>query len=82
MWDKDHRHNADHRACARLSRDCQVVDEEPDRAADFEGRDFPMRARVGVQGLLGRAECIEQLHGGVPRLPFIVPLQHELDPGS
>jgi len=38
-----------------------------------------MAARVGVQGLLGGAECVEQLHDGVPRMPFVVPLQHELD---
>jgi hypothetical protein len=38
-----------------------------------------MAAGVGVQGLLGGAECVEQSHDGVPRIPFIVPLQHELD---
>jgi myo-inositol-1-phosphate synthase len=38
-----------------------------------------MAAGVGVQGLLGGAERVEQPHGGVPRMAFIVPLHDELD---
>src|ERR1700759_3622257 len=42
---------------ARYAGAAQVPGEESDRAVDFERRDPEVAAGVGMQGLLGGAEC-------------------------
>ncbi|MGW2218919.1 AAA family ATPase [Nonomuraea sp. NPDC001684] len=64
----------------------QPVGEEAQGAVDLEVRHVPVPAGVGVQGLLGRGQGVEQGQGLGPRHPFVVPLQQEPhrdgDPGG
>ncbi|MFI7111628.1 AAA family ATPase [Nonomuraea sp. NPDC050227] len=64
----------------------QPVGEEAQGAVDLEVRHVRVPAGVGVQGLLGRGQGVEQGQGLGPRHPFVVPLQQEPhrdgDPGG
>lgn len=49
--------------------------EEPACVVPLEARDAGVSAHVGVQGLLGRAEDVEQVEGHLAVVAFVVPLE-------
>lgn len=56
----------------------QVPDEDPGRVFLRELRDTAVTTHVGLQGFLLGAECIEQIQGQLPVVPFVVPPQQDM----
>jgi hypothetical protein len=52
--------------------------EEAGRGVELERRDTSVPAEIGVRRLLPRAEGVEQVQGQPPVVPFVVPLQQNL----